>query len=131
VSDGNNETTDAYVQQVETLLDELAEAATAVAEIMAEADVDSVAWRGEATTALSAFQALHERAERFEAGRDVEQVQARLLVATETYFHAAALISDSIESLDLAALEEANIALGEALLAAAEVRLLIDELAGS
>lgn len=130
-SDRDHETTTAYLQQVETLLNALAEATTAVADIMAEADPDSAAWREAATTALSVFQTLHQQAERFEVGPDVDHVQDRLLVATEAYFHAAALIRDSIESLDLDALDEANIALGEALLAAAEVRLLIDELASS
>ena len=123
------EATVTYVQQVETLMDDLAQAATAVAEIMAESDVDSAEWRSEATSALDMFGALHERAEGLEADRDVEHVQDRLLAATDSYSHAASLIGDSIESLDLDGLEEANIALGEALVAAAEVRLLLDELA--
>jgi hypothetical protein len=127
--DAELEATEAYVQQVEVLMAELAAAADAVGSLMSEADVQSAAWRNETTVALGRFQAVHEQAEGLEAGGDGEGIQERLLVATETYYHAAALLGDSIESLDLDALEEANVALGDALLATAEVRLLIDELA--
>lgn len=71
---------------------------------------------------------LHQRAADLPLVGSAEQMREQLLSATDAYAHAAALLGDSIESLDLDALDEANLTLGDALVAAAEARLLLADL---
>ncbi len=120
--------TAAYAREVDALLEDLTAASNAVADVLADADTDSSAWRTAALEALAAFDALHQRAQDLAATDSTEDVHARLLSATDAYAHAAALLGDSVEDLDLDALEEANLALGDALVAAAEARLLLADL---
>ena len=124
-------TTDAYVREVATLLDDIAAAATLVADVMIRADIGDADWRDEAADALGAFESLHERAQQLEANRDAADVQDRLLIATEAYDSAAGLLRDALDSLDPDTLDQANIALGNAIFAVAEVGVLLKDLAGS
>lgn len=123
--------TDTYVREVATLLDDIAAAATLVADVMSRADVGDADWRDEAADALGAFESLHERAQQLEANRDAADVQDRLLIATEAYDSAAGLLRDALDSLDPDTLDQANIALGNAIFAVAEVRVLLEDLGDS
>ena len=117
-----------YAEQALGLLAELATASESVAAVMADADVDSPSWREVATSRLDSLRELHSRAVVLEANAVAEPVHEHLVTATEGYERAARLLEGAIRSQDIDKASEAAAALGEAVYALADVRLLLEDL---